>query len=74
MTLYNDTFTSVSAKGKAVDDYVSVPLKNIKLCDYFRVLTATEIMSKLCTENYEIPDHSLPEFKFDRNEYLISKR
>ena len=31
-------------------------------------------MSKLCSENDKIPDHSLLEFKFHRNEYLLSKR
>ena len=46
----------------------------MKYCDYFRVHTATEIMSKLCSENDKIPDHSLLEFKFHKNEYLFSKR
>ena len=74
VTPHNDNFTSVSVKGKAVVDYVIVPLQNMKYCDYFRVHTATEIMSKLCAENDKIPDHSLLEFKFHRNEYLFSKK
>ena len=64
-TPHNDNFTSVP--GKAVIDYVIVPLQTMKYCDYFRVHTATEIMRKLCAENEKIPDHSPLEFKFHRN-------
>ena len=67
-------FTYGSVKGKAVVDYVIVPLQTMKYCDYFRVHTATEIVSKLCAENDKIPVYSPLEFKFHRNEYLFSKR
>ena len=64
-------FTSVSVKGNTVVDYVIVPLQTMKYCEFFRVHTATEIMSTLCAENDKIPDHSPLEFKLHRNEYLF---
>ena len=33
-----DNFTSVSAKGKAVVDYIIVPHLCMSLCDYFKVI------------------------------------
>ena len=67
-----DNFTSVSRKGKAVVDYIIVPLLCFSLCDYFKVHLATEIMSKLGIENDKIPNHSMLEFRFHLNEWNSS--
>ena len=39
VTSCNDNFTSVSVKGKAVVDYIIVPLKCIEYCEYFKVIS-----------------------------------
>ena len=40
---FNDYYTSVSNKGKAVVDYVIVPIQNIDYCDCFKVHFVTEL-------------------------------
>ena len=58
-----NNFTSVSAKGKAVDDYFAVPYTSLQYITGFEILRSSCLVNLACKdmgfESRHVPDHSL---------------
>ena len=58
-----NTFSSVSAKGKAVVDYVAVPYTSLQYITGFKIIGSSCLVNLSCKkmsfESRHVPDHSL---------------
>ena len=56
----NDNFTSVSTKGKSVEDYIFIPHSNLSNISHFKVHCVTALINELnIVPDRAMPDHSV---------------